>query len=76
MAFDWKKKLDESRAAAGAVFKKAAAKTGAVVETVSTTAGALNDRIEEGKNALLIKAEEKLIPRRKKPGPEADKPKG
>lgn len=75
MAFNWKKKLDESREAAGAVFKKAAQKTGEVAQDVAAVAGALNDRLEDGKNAVLIKAEEKLLPRRKKSEPKADTPK-
>ena len=66
MAFDWKKKLKDGKAAAGAAFTQAVETGKKIVVKADETLTALDDKVHEGTVKIVNKVEEKLVPRRKK----------
>ncbi|MEZ0224028.1 MAG: hypothetical protein ACAH83_05705 [Alphaproteobacteria bacterium] len=66
MAFDWKKKLKDGKAAAGAAFTQAVETGKKIAVKADEKLTALDDKMHEGTVKIVNKVEEKLVPRRKK----------
>lgn len=72
MAFDWRKKLEEGKEATKKAFTQAVETGKDLAEKGAKKANELNDKLEEGTNKLIIKAEEKILAARQKKEGEKD----
>ncbi|MBI1215598.1 MAG: hypothetical protein GC185_07255 [Alphaproteobacteria bacterium] len=77
MAFDWKKKLAESKKAASEAFGKAVEKGTELAAKAEQKAAILSDKIDEQTIKAVNKVEEVISKKRaqKKPAPKSDTPK-
>lgn len=77
MAFDWKKKLKDGKAAAGAAFTQVVETGKKIAVKADEKLTAMDDKMHDGKVKIVNKIEEKIIPRlKKKDAPKNDAPGG